>query len=79
LNSTEALIMIKISNETRLYVTIIGLNLILLNLFFLIITLLKFYEESPTLIVLEISIIILGIVMIFVGLKGFKPNNSKMM
>jgi len=60
--------------QTRLYLALIGVNLYFLALFFFIISLLKFYGESPYFLILEISFVIIGSVMIFVGLKGFKRN-----
>ena len=71
--------MIKISKETRLYLTLVGVNMIFLGLLFFIISLLKFYGESPYLPILEISFVLVGSLMILVGLKGFnrnKPNIS---
>ena len=64
--------MINISVKTRLYLALIGVNLIFLGLFFFIIGELKFYGESPVLPILEICFVIIGSLMIFVGLKGFK-------
>lgn len=69
--------MSKISWEVRLYLALIGVNLILLGLFFFIISLLKFYEFSPYLPLLEISFVVIGSLMIFIGLKGFKRTNPK--
>ncbi|MGA3290786.1 MAG: hypothetical protein ABSD42_11180 [Candidatus Bathyarchaeia archaeon] len=70
--------MIKISRETRLYLTLIGVNLNFLGLLFFIITsLLKFYEESPDLPIVEISFVLIGSLMIFIGLKGFNRNSPK--
>jgi hypothetical protein len=61
--------------ETRLYLALIGVNLIFLALFFFITGLLKFYGESPYLLILELSFVIIGCILIFVGLKGFKRNS----
>jgi hypothetical protein len=69
--------MSKISKETRLYLTLIGANLNLLGLFFFIIGLIKFYGESPCLSILEISFVVIGSLMIFIGLKGYNRNNPK--
>ncbi len=69
--------MTKIRMETRLYLTLIGVNLFFLALFFFIISLLKFYGESPYFQILEISFVIIGSIMIFVGLKGSKRNTEK--
>ena len=67
----------KIRMKTRLYLTLIGVNLNFLGLFFLIIDLLKLYGESPYSLIAEIFTILIGSLMIFVGLKGFNRNNSK--
>ena len=69
--------MSKISKEARLYLTLIGVNLIFLGLFFFLISLMKFYGESPNLPILEISFVLIGSFMIFSGLKGFNRNNPK--
>ena len=69
--------MSKISRETRLYLALIGVNLDFLALFFFIISLLKLYGENSNLIVVEISFVLVGSLMIFIGLKGFKGNNPK--
>jgi hypothetical protein len=69
--------MSKISRETRLYLTVIGVNLDFLGLFFFIISLLKFYGESPYLPTLEISFVVIGSLMILIGLKGFNRNGQK--
>ena len=58
--------------ETRLYLALIGVNLIFLGLFFFIMGLLKFYGENPIIKVLEICFVIIGSLMILVGFKGFK-------
>lgn len=73
------MIMTKISVENRLYLTLIGANLILLALFLLIIGLLKFIPESPIQLIVEISSILIGSLMIFIGLKGMKRNSPKEM
>lgn len=62
---------------TRLYLTLIGVNLNFLGLFFFITSLMKFYGESPNLPLLEISFVLIGSLMIFIGLKGFNRNNPK--
>jgi len=67
----------KISKETRLYLTLIGVNLIFLGLFFFIINLLKFYGESPNLPIIEISFVLIGSLMIFIGLRGSNRNSPK--
>jgi len=67
----------KISMETRLYLALIGVNLIFLGLFFFILGLIKIYGESSILPILEISFVIIGSLMIFVGLKGFKRKSPK--
>ncbi|HUK85335.1 MAG TPA: hypothetical protein VLU95_05705 [Candidatus Acidoferrum sp.] len=67
----------KISREARLYLTVIGVNLDFLGLFFFIISLLNFYGESPYFPMIEISFVIIGSIMIFVGLIGFNRNNPK--
>ena len=67
----------KISKETRLYIALIGVNLDFLALFFFIISLLKVYEESINLSIVEISFVLIGSLMIFIGLKGFNRNNAK--
>jgi hypothetical protein len=69
--------MSKINREVRLYLALIGVNLIFLGLFFFIISLLKFYGESPILPIVEISFVLIGSIMIIVGLKGFKRNSPK--
>jgi hypothetical protein len=69
--------MSKISRETRLYLTVIGVNLDFLGLFFFIISLLKYYGESPYLPTLEISFVVIGSLMILIGLKGFNRNGQK--
>ncbi len=69
--------MTKISVEKRLYLTLIGANLIFLALFFLIIGFLKFYQESPIQLIVEISSILIGSLMIFFGLRGMKRNSPK--
>lgn len=64
--------------EIRLYLALIGVNLVLLALFFFIISsLLKFYGESTSLFLIEISFVLIGCLMIFIGLKGFKRNTPK--
>ena len=69
--------MSKISRETRLYLTIIGVNLDFLGLFFFIISLLNFYGESPNLPIVEISLVLVGSLMILIGLIGFNRNSPK--
>jgi hypothetical protein len=69
--------MSKISMGTRLYLTLIGVNLNFLGLFFFITSLMKFYGENPNLPLLEISFVLIGSLMIFIGLKGFNRNNPK--
>lgn len=69
--------MSKINRETRLYLTVIGVNLCFLALFFFIISLLKFYGESPYFSIIEISFVLIGSVMILIGLKGFNRNRQK--
>ena len=69
--------MSKISRETRLYLSVIGVNLDFLGLFFFIISLLKYYGESPYLPTLEISFVVIGSLMILIGLKGFNRNGQK--
>ncbi len=69
--------MSKLNRETRLYLTLIGVNLNFLGLFFFIISLLKFYGESPDLPIAEISLVLIGSFMIFVGLKGSNRNGPK--
>jgi hypothetical protein len=69
--------MSKISMETRLYLALIGANLIILGFFFFIIGLIKIYGESPILPILEISFVVIGSIMIFVGLKGFSRKSPK--
>ena len=67
----------KISKETRLYIALIGVNLDFLALFFFIISLLKVYEESINLSIVEISFAVIGSLTIFIGLKGFKRSSPK--
>ena len=67
----------KISKETRLNIALIGVNLDFLALFFFIISLLKVYEESINLSIVEISFVVIGSLMIFIGLKGFKRSSQK--
>jgi hypothetical protein len=69
--------MSKINNEVRLYLALIGINLIFLGLFFFITSLLKFYGESPILPIVEISFVLVGGLMILIGLKGFNRNGPK--
>ena len=69
--------MSKINREVRLYLALIGVNLIFLGLFFFIISLLKFYGESPILPIVEITFVLIGSIMIIVGLKGFNRNSPK--
>ncbi len=69
--------MSKISMKTRLYLTLIGVNLDFLGLFFFIIGFMKIYEESAILNSLEISFVIIGSLMILVGLKGFNRKSLK--
>ena len=69
--------MSEIGIETRLYLALIGVNLIFLGLFFFIIGLMKFYGETPVLSILEISFVIVGSLMIIVGLKGFNRKSLK--
>jgi len=69
--------MTKMSRETRLYLTLIGVNLDFLALFFFIIGLLKYYGESTALPIVEISFVLIGSIMIFIGLKGYNRNNQK--
>ena len=67
----------KISVEARLYLTLVGVSLNFLGLFFFIVSLLKFYGESPNFPMLEISLVLIGSLMIFIGLKGFNRNIPK--
>ncbi len=61
-----------------MYLALIGVNLVLLALFFFIISsLLKFYGESMSLFLVEISFVLVGGLMIFIGLKGFRRNTPK--
>ena len=60
-----------------MYLTLIGVNLNFLGLFFFIISLLKFYGENPNLPIVEILFVIIGSLMIFIGLKDFSRNNPK--
>lgn len=69
--------MSKINREVRLYLALIGVNLIFLGLFFFIISLLKFYGENPILPIVEISFVLIGSIMIIVGLRGFNRNSPK--
>lgn len=69
--------MSKINREVRLYLALVGVNLIFLGLFFFIISLLKFYGESPILSIVEISFVLIGSIMIVVGLRGFNRNGPK--
>ena len=69
--------MSKINSEVRLYLALIGVNLIFLGLFFFIISLLKFYGESSSLTIVEIFLVLIGSLMIIVGLKGFNRNSPK--
>ena len=55
----------------------IGVNLDFLGLFFFITDLLKFYGENPNLPVVEISLVFVGSLMIFIGLRGSRKNNLK--
>ena len=71
--------MSNLRTETRLYLALIGVNLIFLALFFFIIGLLKFYGGSPYLLIFELSFVIIGCILIFVGLKGFKRNSPSRM
>lgn len=66
-----------INREVRLYLALIGVNLIFLGLFFFTISLLKFYGESPILPIVEISFVLIGSIMIFIGLKGYNRNNPE--
>jgi len=68
--------MYEISKETRLYITLIGVNLDVLALFFFIISLLKIYE-SINLSIIEISFAVIGSLMLLIGLKGFKRSSQK--
>ncbi len=67
----------KINMKTRLYLTLIGVNLNFLALFFFIIGLLKLYGESSDSLIAEIFTVLIGSLMIFVGLKSFNRNNPK--
>jgi len=69
--------MSRISRETRLYLTLIGVNLDFLGLFFFITSLLNYYGENPNLPILEISFVLVGSLMIIIGLKGYNRNISK--
>ena len=69
--------MTKMSTETRLYLALIGVNLDFLALFFFIISLLRFYGESPYFPILEISFFLIGALLIFIGLIGYKRNREK--
>ncbi|MGD0449694.1 MAG: hypothetical protein ABSA79_01400 [Candidatus Bathyarchaeia archaeon] len=71
--------MSKINREVRLHLALIGVNLIFLGLFFFIISLLKFYEESSILPIVEISFVLIGSLMVFIGLKGFNRNSPKVL
>ena len=62
--------MSKINREARLYLALIGVNLIFLALFFFIIGLLKYYGESPILPIIEITFIVMGSLMIIIGFSG---------
>ena len=67
----------EISRKTRLYLTLIGVNLDFLGLFFFIISLLKFFGENSNLPIAEFFFVIIGSLMIFIGLKGSSRDNPK--
>ena len=69
--------MVKISVKTRLYLVLIGVNLDFLALFLFIISLLKFYAESPFFPIWEISSLLIGSLMIFIGFKGYNRKKPK--
>ena len=69
--------MTKLSMQTRLYLTLIGANLIFLGLFLLIIGLLHLYEESPIQLIVETLTILIGGLLMFIGLRGRKRNSQK--
>ena len=69
--------MTRLSMQTRLYLTLIGANLVFLGLFLLIIGLLHLYEESPIQLIVEILTILIGGLLMFVGLRGRKRNSQK--
>jgi hypothetical protein len=70
--------MSKISIRTRLYLTLIGVNLDILALFFFIVNLLDSYGESLVFLIVEISFVLIGSLMIFIGLfKGLNRITQK--
>ena len=69
--------MTKLSMQTRLYLTLIGANLIFLGLFLLIIGLLHLYEESLIQLIVETLTILIGGLLMFIGLRGRKRNSQK--
>jgi hypothetical protein len=69
--------MTKISMRTRLYLAIIGVNLIFLGLFLFIVGFLNFYEESVEQLIAQISSVLIGGLMILIGLRGIKRNNPR--
>ena len=67
----------KISRNTRLFLTLVGVNLDFLGLFFFIISLLNFFGESSTFQIVGISFVLIGALLIFIGFKGFNRNSPK--
>jgi len=64
--------MITLSMQTRLYLALIGANLVFLGLFLLVIGLLQLYEESLIQLTVEILTILIGGLLMFIGLRGMK-------
>ena len=61
-----------------MYLTLIGVNLDILALFFFIVNLLNNYGDSLAFLTVEISFVLVGSLMIFIGLfKGLNRNNPK--
>ena len=66
-----------LSMQTRLYLTLIGANLVFLGLFLLIIGLLQLYKESSIQLIVETLTILIGGLLMFVGLRGRKRNRPE--
>jgi hypothetical protein len=69
--------MTTLSMQTRLYLTLIGANLIFLGLFLLIIGLLQLFQESSLQIIVETLTILVGGLLMFIGLRGMKRNSPR--
>lgn len=57
-----------------MFLTLVGVNLDFLGLFFFIISLLNFFEENSTFQIVGIAFVLIGSLLILIGFKGFNRN-----